>query len=253
MADSGTGLYNAFFEQMYGQGVDLGALAVSYVGIASGSVFGCNPPFTVNALLAVYPKFFGPASSVVCTTTLGNNQIAVASTNGMAIGQIVTGPGVPAPSVITSILTGAVTISQQATASASGVSLNFYQAPVVPTFVLQMYINLARASLMQARWQEMWPMAMVLYVAHFATLWLQTESGPNSTAAQIANSGLQQGIITSQAAGDVSVSLQPLAGFDDWGSFGLTQYGIQFATMARAIGSGPIYVGSGVGRYPGAF
>lgn len=313
--NAGPSLCQAFFDQQYGNTrVDLGALTCSYVGAASGAVWGSNPPYALTDFLAVYPKFFGAATAFVGDTVgpaltqavlkQNSNVLTVTSATGivvgstasvigipdgatvteisgdtvtisaeatlsatlevffyppsgnqilnipampagLAIGQLVTGANIQPGSVVTAIGTNSVTLSGFASASGTQGACSVYTAPFVPLVVLQLYLNLAQASIMQPRWLDAWTLGMALYIAHYATLWLQTEAGPNLTAQQVATSGLQQGILVSQSAGDVSASTQPVAGFDDWGSMGLTQYGVQLATLARTIGSGPIWVGSG--------
>lgn len=113
---------------------------------------------------------------------------------------------------------------------------------VVPQVVLQMYVSLASASLMQARWLDMWPMVMTLFIAHYCTLYLRSEGNPGTTAGQIAASGLEKGIKVAQSAGDVSESRQLVQGIEDFGSFNQTTYGVQFATLAKTIGSMPVLV-----------
>jgi hypothetical protein len=112
---------------------------------------------------------------------------------------------------------------------------------VVPQAVLQAYINLASASLVQARWQDTWVLAMGLYVAHFVTLYLRSEGNVGSTAGAIASSGLEKGIMVSSGAGDVSKSIQVGTDLMDWGTFGETTYGSQLVTFAKIIGMGPMY------------
>lgn len=114
---------------------------------------------------------------------------------------------------------------------------------ILPQIVLQMYVNLASASVSKARWCEMWPMAMSLFVAHYATLYLSSEGNPGTTAGQIAASGLEQGIVISQSAHDVSASAKPL--IDDmkgWGTFTVTTYGAQLVSLARVVGMGGTYI-----------
>jgi hypothetical protein len=115
-------------------------------------------------------------------------------------------------------------------------------AGIVPDAVINIYIGLARASVMQEQWQEMWPIAMGWFVAHFVTLWLQSEGSPANTAGQVASSGLAIGIQTSMSAGPVSVGMTLLGNLDDWGTWALTLYGQQFATMAKTMGTGPIFI-----------
>ncbi len=122
---------------------------------------------------------------------------------------------------------------------------------LVPAPVLNAYIALATASLMQARWREGWAIAMGLYVAHLATLYLKTEgdqvaAGANdNVTAQTAVSAAQRGlgVLVSKSAGGVSAGYQTIKGVDDWGSFALTSYGTDLATKARVVGMGPVWVG----------
>ena len=112
-----------------------------------------------------------------------------------------------------------------------------------PTGVLQLFINLANACLSYDRWFDNWQLGMSLYVAHFATLFLQSQVPAGATAKQVVAAGLAKGIQASKSVADVSVSYQMVVtGWEQWGSFNLTLYGQQFITMASIIGMGPIYV-----------
>ena len=112
---------------------------------------------------------------------------------------------------------------------------------LVPDAVMAMYIALASACLMEARWKASWKVAMGLFIAHYLTLYLQSEGDAGTTSGSVAASGLARGIAISQAVGDVSVSYQAIAGMDQWGAFGLTFYGQQLAAMSKVIGMGPVY------------
>jgi len=118
----------------------------------------------------------------------------------------------------------------------------FNLAPNLPQVVLQMYINLASACLAQARWLDYWIPAMGWFVAHFVTLYLLTEGNAGTTPGQIAVSGLERGLTVSNGAGDVSESYQMLSELEGWAAWRKTEYGVQFATIARTIGALPIYV-----------
>jgi hypothetical protein len=113
---------------------------------------------------------------------------------------------------------------------------------LVPDAVLSAYIAFANACLVQARYQDFWPIAMGWFISHFLTLYLQSDGNPASTAAQAAQQGLARGIQVSKSAGDVSVSYQALEGLDGWASWTLTTYGQQFASTAKVIGSGSMYI-----------
>jgi cytochrome bd-type quinol oxidase subunit 2 len=148
---------------------------------------------------------------------------------------------VPKDSVITGVQTNSITISNLATVSDT--VLTVYEAPWLPIIAILTYVILALASVMQTRYQEAWSFAMSLFVAHYCTLYLRSESGPNLTASQVASSGLTKGVIVSRSAGDVSASSQlTLGDYELWGAWQETQYGEQFITIARAINCGPIFV-----------
>src|SRR6185312_11676962 len=111
----------------------------------------------------------------------------------------------------------------------------------IPTAVIQTYINLATASLQSARWFDSWLLGMHLFVAHYCTLYLDSEGNPGSTPGQVAISGMGKGILISKSAGDVSGSYETVID-KDWGAWNLTKYGQQLVQMAKIIGSGPMYV-----------
>ena len=113
---------------------------------------------------------------------------------------------------------------------------------IIPQFVLQSYINLALACLAQPRWLAQWQFAMGLFVAHYLTLYLRSEGNYGSTAASLAASGLERGVVVSKSAGDVSWSMQQVIDAEDWGTWGETSYGAQLVSMAKVVGSGMMYI-----------
>ena len=126
-------------------------------------------------------------------------------------------------------------------AVSGAVTLSVYEAPLVPLAVIQLYLNLAYVSLMQSRWRESWQLGMALYIAHYLTLWCQTEGNAQTTANQVVANSLQAGITVSQGADGVSQGLQLLTKLENWAAWTLTQYGVQLATLARVVGAGPAY------------
>lgn len=114
-----------------------------------------------------------------------------------------------------------------------------YTGPIIGGLVvLTAFVNLASACLQQARWLDLWNLAMGLYIAHNAILYMQTtSSGANSTSAQVVSSGLAMGIKVSKSVGPLSVGIQALvSGWEDWGSFNLTLPGQQLMTFAKIVG-----------------
>jgi hypothetical protein len=260
---------NSFIDMLYGTaGVDYGGWCCSIFSGASGLVFSGNPPFTVTDFGAMYPKFLGPPTIITdgLTISVGSNLVSGFTLDTLytvAPGQLIVSALFPKDTVIveasaedqeltlSNVATGNgnSTIGYGAGGYGSGISgtpssFTIYTAPYMPIVVILMYVNLALACVMQARFQEMWAFCVCLFVAHYCTLYMRTESGPNLTASQVASSGLTKGIAISRHAGDVGASSQLLitAGYQEWGAWNETQYGEQFMTISRAINCGPIFV-----------
>lgn len=212
---------------------------IPLLAACSNVIVGTNPPYSVTDFLTLYPKFGGTPKTLAGVLNGTTAVTGLSSTAGLLVGQYVTGQGIPSGATIADIVSGmAITLSLPATISASGVLLTIYVAPLVPGAVLNAYIYLASNSIFQARWNEMWFIAMGLFIAHYCTLWLQGEAAtPNATAAQAAASGLALGIKTSKSAGDVSVGIEAVL-IEGMGSWNLTLYGQELATWALTIGSG---------------
>jgi len=230
--------YSEWLESVWGWPDESGGMLPTLAG-ASNVVYGTNPPYTVQDFLALYPKFAGPPLISPVTTVSGSASVSVPDATGLTIGNAVAGPGIPNGTFISGIAGLVLTLSQNATASAS-ISLTIWNAPPIPFAVITAYLYLATASLVQARWQEQWVLAVALYVAHFLTLYARSDGDPNSSVGRIAAQGLATGIAVAKSVGDVSVSYQPVQGLENWASWNLTQYGQMLATMAKVIGSGPM-------------
>lgn len=116
---------------------------------------------------------------------------------------------------------------------------------IVPQVVQELYLNLAHASVKEARWHTSWPLAMGWFMAHFLTLYVQGMADPNSGAAGVLRAGQTKGLNTSKSVGDVSVSTDYsliASGIDGWANWMLTSYGTQLATIGRFIGKGGMAV-----------
>lgn len=227
---------------------------------ASGFLFGTNPPYQISDFLNVYPKF-GTMPQAVQAGTLAsggsgyavNDQLYPTQTDASGAVFVVT--AVSAGGVATavqlaqggqgySLANGLPTTTNNA---GQGATINVTQIAagnlMIPQLVLQLYINLASASLVQARWQDAWPLAMALFVAHFCTLYLLSDGTPAGSAGQAAQFGMARGIAVSKAAGDVSVSYETVTEeLQQFGSWNRTEYGQQLATFAASIASGPIFL-----------
>jgi hypothetical protein len=113
---------------------------------------------------------------------------------------------------------------------------------IVPVPVINAFISLASASVISARWQEMWQIGMNLYINHFCTLWLRAEGDVYNTPGQAAHAGLTRGILVSASAGPASKGIQPVTGQEEWGAWTQSEAGVQFIQFARAVGAGPSLV-----------
>lgn len=229
-------------------------------GAASNLVFGGNPVYQIVDFLSIYPKFgtfaqaigqatiAAPGSGYALGDTLSVTQLD--ASGSLLVVNAVNGSGGVTSFVISNGGKGySVASALPTTTNHAGIGATVNVTILspgnlnVPIAVIQLYINLASASLQYGRWLDTWKVGMGLFVAHFLTLYLQSDGNPASSAGQIATSGLARGIAVSKAAGDVSVSYETLLkGMEDWGSFALTSYGQLLVTFARTLGQGPMYI-----------
>jgi uncharacterized phage protein gp47/JayE len=80
-----------------------------------------QPLFSVRSIVSGYQ-----AASTTGTTTSGSPTVTVTSGSGIATGQVVVGPGVPAGTTVSTVVGTTVTLSANATASGTGVALEFF-------------------------------------------------------------------------------------------------------------------------------
>ena len=237
-----------FYDMLYGTGgVDFLGLTFWQFSAASGMVWCGNPSYTVTDFLQYYPKFFGPATSISNLSFDVNSPLVTGFTtiSGLQPGQLIVHPSFPKDTLILSIDSNAntVTMSQNSTVAEVNTSIVFYTAPLIPLIVVLNFVALATSCVMAQRYGiPMWNQMMAWFIAHYSTLWMRTESGPNATASQVASSGLTKGILVHRAAGDVSATSQLVQGYMEWGAWNETEYGIQFITVARGTNAGPIFV-----------
>ena len=119
-----------------------------------------------------------------------------------------------------------------------------FSVSVISDDVLNGYIEMAHNVVKEARWHGLWREGMRLYIAHFATLYLNAPR-ENATVGAMLKAGQTPGVITNKAVGSVSVAYDATQATSDltgWTAWKLTTYGTQFATMARMLGKGGMYV-----------
>lgn len=122
-----------------------------------------------------------------------------------------------------------------------------FSEEVISNEQLQHFVDMAQSVVKEARWHSLWREGMRLYIAHFATLYLATPQDAPSRDALV-GAGQMKGAATSKSVDGVSVSYdtsQASSASNDltgWGAFKLTTYGMQFATLAKAVVKGGMYV-----------
>lgn len=114
----------------------------------------------------------------------------------------------------------------------------------VPEEVLRDYVELGLSCVNYKRFNAMWKTALGFFIAHFCTLYMQSMQPYGTAAASVVATASSAGMITGESADGVSYSrdgsmLNDLAG---WAAFKMTTFGVQFASMARLVGKGGMYV-----------
>lgn len=124
--------------------------------------------------------------------------------------------------------------------------LQFYpQFTQLPPFVVQQFIGMANNFVLQSRWNDEWTFGMCLFIGHFCTLYLQSLTAPDATGGQVIAAAQTRGLQTSKGAGDLSVSYdygELTQDLNGWGMFKSTTYGAQFATLAKSLTKGNVYI-----------
>lgn len=119
---------------------------------------------------------------------------------------------------------------------------------VVPTVVIQNFLTMANAALLQVRWRNAWVIGMGLYIAHYCQMWIETSVPVGSVAVVVAEQGKAEGVVSDKSVGDIHIGFDTnLAGREaptgeGWGAWHLTKYGQQFRTLAKMYGMGGMYV-----------
>ena len=116
---------------------------------------------------------------------------------------------------------------------------------LIPPLILQQFIDMANAAIQEQRWFEKWRLAMGLYIAHYATLYLRMYSDGSASAQAAAASGGLIGVVSSASLGDSSVSYDTralVAATEKWGAWNSTTYGQVLVTEARLISMGGAYI-----------
>lgn len=119
-----------------------------------------------------------------------------------------------------------------------------FSEEIIPDEQLQPYIDMAQSVVKEARWHGLWREGMRLFIAHFVTLYLNTPTSPE-TVDDLLSASENKGVATSESVGQVSVSYdvnQVANDLNGWGAWKQTAYGTQYATLAKVLGKGGMYI-----------
>jgi hypothetical protein len=109
----------------------------------------------------------------------------------------------------------------------------------LPTSALQLFVDDANNHVFFDRWGAgSWTLAMHWYVAHYAEMYRrQISSGSESNT--------PEGLVTMESAGDVTYRYDQNAvvnGIANWGDFLTTNYGRMYATRAKLLSAGGVWI-----------
>lgn len=116
---------------------------------------------------------------------------------------------------------------------------------IIPNVVLESFLEMTNACVNKKRFGAMWRVASGLFCAHFCALWLQNSKRAGTPAEEVLSACAAAGVVTSESADGVSYSMDTSMLTNDlagWAAFKLTAYGAQFATMAKLVGKGGMYI-----------
>lgn len=109
----------------------------------------------------------------------------------------------------------------------------------VSDVVMEAWLQIAHASLIEARWGSYWRIGMGLFIAHHLTLL------ENPKTAETIEGGLSRGVASSKSVTDMSISYDVAsiaAECAGWGTYGQTTYGQQLVQFAKLVGKGGMMV-----------
>lgn len=114
----------------------------------------------------------------------------------------------------------------------------------IPTSVFNLFKSMADGAIKEKRYKSQWEYLMGLFIAHHMVLFLQTQSGEPGAAAALKGS-LPSGVATSKSVDGLSISYDLLGVAEDlagYGTWKLTKYGMQLATLTRIYGHAGMWV-----------
>lgn len=118
------------------------------------------------------------------------------------------------------------------------------QSLLIPIPFVDMIIAMADKVIKYDRCRGQWKYLMCLYIAHFCTLFLQTQQG-DSNSQKALQGALPFGVKSSKSVDGLSVSYDFLSVTDDlsgYGTWKLTVYGQQLASLTKMYGHAGAWV-----------
>jgi hypothetical protein len=116
---------------------------------------------------------------------------------------------------------------------------------LVPSAILEMFVEMGISAVSTRRYGKAWRYQIGLFVAHYCTKYLKTYAESSASPQAAAALGSVTGILSSASLGDASVSYDTSAAskaIEAFGDFNTTEFGRQFATLAKAAFTGGSYI-----------
>lgn len=114
----------------------------------------------------------------------------------------------------------------------------------IPMPVFNLFLSMANASIKYDRYKTHWKYIMSLFIAHYSTLFLQTQEGDPGSSSALAGA-MPKGIATSKSVDGLSISydlMDSSSDFAGYGTYKLTAYGQQLITLTRIYGHGGMWI-----------
>lgn len=116
--------------------------------------------------------------------------------------------------------------------------------PSIPTAFFNMVMAMANSTIKYDRYKGQWKYLMCLYMAHYFTLFLQTQKG-DANAQSALQGAMPSGVATSKSVDGLSISYDLMGMTDDlsgYGTWKYTIYGQQLVTLTKMYGHAGMWV-----------
>lgn len=114
----------------------------------------------------------------------------------------------------------------------------------IPLPVFNLFLAMANKAIKKKRYGTSWEYIMGLYIAHYLTLYLQTQNGVPG-AQGVLQSSLPSGVAQSKSVDGLSISYDLLGMSEEFAGYGTyknTIYGQQLITLTRYYGGAGMWV-----------